>query len=443
MTRRDTLVDGAAEQAVIAACFADPTLVDNLATLDLADPKANLLAVAVGLVAETGDPLNQITVADHMRRNGTLARVGGEAAVAVLAMAAGEALDGYETHLRIVRDLARRRRVLNLAAAIEEGVWSEAKTEMLVDRVEQMLLEVAADPHRDTRQLVTLHEAAQRALDRAREIAERREAGDSTTAGVPSSLVDLNDLIDGWPRGQLSIVGARPAMGKSLLAGLDAVHAGWNAGRVLVVSAEMTAEELAARQLGHTPVGRLRIAEVQRGEIRDYTRWEQAVDALRDVPVLIDDASKITVADICATARRLARQPEGLAAVWVDYIGLLASDGSKVETRTLEIDRMAWMLRVLAKQLHIPVVVLAQLNRDLEKRAEKRPQLSDLRESGSLEQSAAVVVFLYRDEVYHEDTQEQGVIELIVAKNRFGPTGTVRAAFLPEFGQIANMARAY
>jgi replicative DNA helicase len=297
-----------------------------------------------------------------------------------------------------------------------------------------MVFEVAQRRVTDTTK--PLRELLSASLDRLEALYDR---GESIT-GVPTGFVDLDERLSGLQPSNLVIVGARPAMGKTSFALNLAAHAAVEAHvPVLIFSLEMSHLEITQRLI--CAEARVEATRMRNGRLQDadWTKISHAIGRLGEAPIFIDDNPMITVMDIRAKARRL-KSREGLGLVVVDYLQLM-SGRSNAENRQVEISEISRGLKILARELEVPVVALSQLSRQLEMRADKRPQLADLRESGALEQDADVVMFLYRDEVYNQESPDRGTAEVIVSKHRSGPTGVTHLAFLDHYTKFANMAR--
>ncbi len=304
-----------------------------------------------------------------------------------------------------------------------------------VDRAESLVFEVAQ--HRQTDSMSRLHDLLDQTLDSLEALYER---GDAIT-GTPTGYTDFDELTAGLQPNALIVVGARPGMGKTSFAMGMAGHAALDAARpVLFFSLEMSRVELSQRLL--CSEARIDSTKVRNGRLSedDWRRISHAIGRLSEAPLWIDDNPNVTVMEIRSKARRLQSQVGPLGMIVVDYIQLMTGR-SNAESRQVEVAEISRSLKILARELQVPVVALAQLNRGLEQRADKRPMLSDLRESGSLEQDADVVVFLYRDEHYNPESPDRGTAEVLVAKHRAGPTGMVRLAFLDHYTKFANMAR--
>jgi len=264
---------------------------------------------------------------------------------------------------------------------------------------------------------------------------------DGAATGVPTGFRDLDEVLLGWQPSNLVVVAARPGQGKTAFALGSAVHAVVNVGRpVVFFSLEMGYLELTQRILSADAGVNSRALRTGRIPETDWSRISQAVGRLAEAPLFIDDNPHLTVMDMRAKCRRLKAQHGDLGLVVVDYLQLMSTP-RKAENRQVEVSELSRGLKVLARDLDVPVLALSQLNRSLEYRADKRPMLADLRESGALEQDADVVAFIYRDEAYHPDSCEKGVAEIIVAKHRNGPTAKVRLAFVEHLTRFADLAR--
>ena len=277
------------------------------------------------------------------------------------------------------------------------------------------------------------------AIDR---IEELYQSGSSVT-GVSTGFSDLDDLTSGLQPADLVVIAGRPSMGKTSLA-MNVVENAvlGNKLPVAVFSMEMPGQQLAMRMLAS--LGRINAHKVRTGRLDpdDWPRLTSAVGLLDEAPLFIDDSPALSPLELRARARRLARAHGGLGMIVVDYLQLMQSSEDS-ENRANEVSAITRSLKFLAKELNVPVVVLSQLNRSLESRPNKRPVMSDLRESGAIEQDADLILFIYRDEVYNPDSQEQGTAEIIVSKQRNGPTGTVRLTFLGEYTRFENFVREF
>ncbi len=339
-------------------------------------------------------------------------------------------------YAQIVHEHALLRRLINVGSDIAEVGYSQPDDVVkAIDSAETMVFNLSQGRAADT--MAEIRDLLDANLDRLEQLYEQ---GDSIT-GTPTGFLDLDELLSGLQPNNLVVVGARPAMGKTSFALGMVAHAAMQAQRpVLFFSLEMSQLEISQRIL--CSEARVDASRVRNGKLNedDWSRISHGVGRLAEAPVWIDDNPNTTVMEIRAKARRLKSRVGDLGLVIVDYLQLMTGR-SGAESRQVEVSEISRGLKILARELECPVVALSQLSRQLEGRTDKRPMLSDLRESGSIEQDADVVMFLYRDEVYDTDSPDIGTAEILVAKHRSGPTGMVRLAFLPHFTRFANMAK--
>jgi replicative DNA helicase len=382
-----------------------------------------------------GEPVDPVTVADQLRRAGLLDAVGGPAALVSL-QAGTPAVGSAARYGRIVEEHAMLRRLIGVAGEIAEiGYEPPDDVAMAVDRAESLVFDVAQ--RRVTDSMAPLRELLEQKLDHLEMLYER---GESIT-GVPTGYTDLDERLAGLQPSNLVIVGARPSMGKTSFALGIAAHAALEAQTpVLFFSLEMSHLELTQRLL--CAEARVDATRMRNGRLHesDWPKISHAVGRLAEAPMFIDDNPHLTVMEIRAKARRLKSRVGGLGLIIIDYLQLMTGRHN-AENRQVEVSEMSRGLKILARELEVPVVALSQLSRNLEMRADKRPQLADLRESGSLEQDSDVVMFIYREELYNPETPDRGTAEIIVSKHRNGPTGAVQLAFLDHYTRFANMAR--
>jgi replicative DNA helicase len=382
-----------------------------------------------------GEPADPVTVADELRRADLLDAIGGMTALISL-QADTPATANAARYAGIVEEHALLRRLIAVAGEIAElGYSMPDDVQSAVDRAESMVFEVAERRITDT--LQPLRDLLGDTLDRLEALYGK---GESIT-GVPTGYIDLDDRLSGLQKSALLIVGARPAMGKTSFALGIAAHAAMEANvPVLFFSLEMSHAEITQRLL--CSEARVDATRVRNGRLleSDWPKISHAIGRLGEAPMFIDDNPNLTVMDIRGKARRLKSREGGLGLIIVDYLQLM-SGRQKAENRQVEISEISRGLKILARELEVPVLALSQLSRNLEMRADKRPMLADLRESGSLEQDSDVVMFIYRDEIYNPDSADRGTAEIIVAKHRNGPTGSTQLAFLDHVTRFANMAR--
>ena len=427
-----------AEESLLGAMLLSrDAIVDAVEICDANDfykPAHGHVFSAITSLYGQGEPVDPVTVADELRRSDLLEAIGGPAALLSL-QANTPATSNAARYARIVEEHALLRRLIGVAGEIAElGYDVPEDVESVVDRAESMVFEVAQRRITDTTR--PLRELLSDQLDRLESLYERGEA----ITGVPTGFLDLDEQLAGLQPSNLVIVGARPATGKTSFALNIVAHAAMDAHvPVLFFSLEMSHLEITQRLL--CAEARVDATRMRNGRLleADWPKISHAIGRLGEAPIYIDDNPAITVMDIRAKCRRL-KSREGLGMVVVDYLQLM-SGRSSAENRQVEISEISRGLKILARELKVPVIALSQLSRNLEMRSDKRPMLADLRESGALEQDADVVMFLYRDELYNPDSADRGTAEVIVAKHRSGPTGIARLAFLGQYTRFANMAR--
>jgi len=394
----------------------------------------HMFEAVMGLYGQ-GEPVDPVTLAEELRRAGLLDAMGGKGAL--LRIQAGTPASANAGHYaQIVGELALLRRLIAVAGEIAETAYSEPDdvTDTL-DRAEALVFEVAE--RRVSESLVGLAASLQVTLDQLEQMYGR----DDHITGVPTGYHDLDDILLGLQPSNLIVVAARPGQGKTSFALGAAANVALEARKpVLFFSMEMGHLELTKRMLAAE--AKVDARKLQTGNIpeADWSRLSHAVGRLAEAPLLIDDNPHCTVMEMRAKARRTKAKSGDLGLIVVDYLQLMSSP-RRAESRQVEVAEMARGLKILARELDCPVMALSQLNRQLEYRQDKRPMLADLRESGSIEQDADVVCFIYRDEEYNPESEHRGTAEIIVAKHRNGPTGSSRLAFLNHLTKFANMAR--
>ncbi len=382
---------------------------------------------------EGNEPVDLLTLVRHLEASGQLEAAGGAAYLASLAEGVPTAANVVH-YARIVKEKATVRRLIETATAIAGRAYEyEGDVESFLREAEQAIFKISEDRIRLS--FLSAREAVRGAFRQIERLYERREL----VTGVPTGFVDLDKKTAGLQPSDLVIVAGRPSMGKTAFCLNVARYAAVEAQvPVAIFSLEMSKEQIAFRLLGteaKIEFGRLRTGALAREE---WPRLTRAAGTLARAPIFVDDTPALGIAELRAKARRLkAEQKLGL--VIVDYLQLLRGRAD-VERREQEISDISRSLKALAKELSLPVVALSQLNRQVESRGDRRPQLSDLRESGAIEQDADVIAFIYRDEVYHPDTTDKGIAEIIIGKQRNGPTGVVRLAFLDRFTAFENLA---
>jgi replicative DNA helicase len=382
-----------------------------------------------------GEPVDPVTVSEELRRSGQLDPIGGRATLLRI-QAATPASANAAHYANIVSELAMLRRLIETAVDIEQMAFEvDDDVDETLDRAESMIFEVAEK--RVTDSLVPLYPVLEQTLVQLEHLYDR----DSTITGVPTGFHDLDDLLLGLQPSTLNVLAARPGQGKTSLALGAALHCALVARKpVLFFSMEMGHLELTKRLLAaEAGIEARKLSTGRLGE-HEWPKLHQAVGRLAEAPFFIDDNPHCTVMEMRAKARRTRARFGDLGLIVVDYLQLMSSS-KRVESRQIEVSEMSRGLKILARELDTPVLCLSQLNRQLEYRQDKRPMLADLRESGSIEQDADVVLFIYRDEYYNPESDQRGMAEIIVSKHRNGPTGSTRLAFRDQYTQFANLAR--
>ena len=381
-----------------------------------------------------GEPADPVTVADELGRAGVLESIGGRALLADIVTTA-PAVNNAQRYAKIIADHALLRRLIGIGGEISEiGYELPDDVDSAVDRAESLVYDLGQ--RRVTDSMVPIEGLLSDTHDRL----EALERGDAIT-GLPTGFVDLDRLLSGLQPSTLNVIGARPAMGKTSFALNLTANAAFQSRRpVLFFSLEMGNLELTQRLL--CAEAQIDSTKVRDGRLQD-AEWDRialGVSRLADARLYLDDNPNVSVMEIRAKARRLKSQLGDLGMVVIDYMQLMQGR-SRAESRQVEVSEMSRGLKILARELECPVVALSQLSRTLESRTDKRPMLADLRESGSIEQDADVVMFLYRDEVYNTDSPDRGMAEVIVAKHRNGPVGKVNLAFRNHLTRFDNMAQ--
>ncbi len=433
-----------AEQAVLGGLLIDSEALDRVADLltrdDFYADAHRLIFEHIEKLSNAGNAVDVITLSEALDAMQKLDYVGGLAYVGALAQNVPTAAN-IRHYAQIVRDRSVLRQLIGSAGKIADNAYNplgKSATEVL-DEAEATILNIADQGSRGQKQFVEIKEALGHVVDRIETLYQRDDPSDVT--GVPTGFSDLDLMTSGFQEGDLVIVAGRPSMGKTALAlNIGEYVAVEKKLPVAVFSMEMSSTQLAQRMIGS--VGRIPSQNLRVGRLRndDWDRLTHALGRLNEAPILIDETPALSSIEVRSRARRLKRQYKQLGLVIVDYLQLMRST-AQGENRATEISEISRSLKALAKELHVPVVALSQLNRSLEQRPNKRPVMSDLRESGAIEQDADVILFIYRDEVYHPDSQDKGTAEIIIGKQRNGPIGTIRLAFLGEYTRFENFAQ--
>ncbi len=420
-----------AEQSVLGAVLlSDQTLYAlqievNLRPADFYRPAHAAIYDAMLALYEQGEPVDKLTVTEKLKQAGQLEAAGGAAGIEALA-AAPPVVGNARQYGKIVKETALVRSLLTATYRIQQQVSEHAGNPLeLLDQAERSILEIGSDDRRkDFRGILEVLETE---LDK---LAALAEAGKEVT-GTPSGFADLDEITGGFQPGNLIVLAARPSMGKSSLAANFLENAAVRHQKPGVMfSLEMGESELAQRFIASQ--GSIKGNDLRKGKV-DWSKVTAAVKTLGQAPLWIDDSSDLSVLDIRAKARRLAQQVDGeLGMIVVDYLQLMRSD-SRSDSIVEQIGEISKGLKTLARELKVPVVALSQLSRAVEQRHDKRPMLSDLRSSGQIEQDADLVMFIYREEYYEDDSERQGEAELIISKHRNGALGSVPLVFQHEY----------
>ena len=429
--------DMAAEQSVLGSMMLSKDAIGEvtevLRSVDYYRPSHETIHEVVEDLSGRGEPVDAITVANELQRRGELARVGGAPYLHTLVANVPTAANaGY--YAEIVREKAVLRRLVDAGTKIVQiGYAGEGQVDDVVDQAQAEIYSVTE--RRSQEDYAPLSDIMHPVLDEIEAISAR-EAG---LYGVPTGFADLDELTNGLHEGQMIIVAARPAMGKSTLA-LDLCRAAsiHNGLASVFFSLEMTRSEIAMRLL--SAEAKVPLNHIRNGAMNDddWAKLARKMGEVSSAPMFIDDSPNMTMMEIRSKARRL-KQRHDLRLIVIDYMQLMTS-GKKVESRQLEVSEFSRQIKLLAKELKVPVIALSQLNRGPEQRGDKRPMMSDLRESGSLEQDADMVILLHREDVYEKESTRPGEADLIVAKHRNGPTRDLTVAFQGHYSRFVDMA---
>jgi replicative DNA helicase len=432
-----------AEQSVLGGLLLDNPAWDRIADLLGADDfyrhDHRLIFQAIGRLLEADKPADVVTVFEALQSSGRIEEAGGLVYLSSLAQNTPSAAN-IRRYAEIVRDRAVLRRLVTAGDEIATSALSPQgrDTRAILDEAESLVFRIAEEGARGRQGFVEMDRLLTQVVERIQELFERANPSDVT--GVPTGFADLDSKTAGLQPGDLIIVAGRPSMGKTSLALNFGEHVALDQGLpVAVFSMEMGASQLALRLL--SSVGRIDQQRLRTGRLQDgdWPRLTEAIRKMHEAPLYIDETPALTAIDLRARARRLARTCGKLGLVIVDYLQLMSAS-SVGENRATEISEISRSLKALAKELSVPVVALSQLNRTVESRTDKRPVMSDLRESGAIEQDADVILFIYRDEVYNPESPDKGVAEVIIGKQRNGPIGRVNLRFGGEFTRFDNLA---
>jgi replicative DNA helicase len=429
-----------AERAILGAIILDNALVsqaiEQLKPEDFYVPSHRRIFLAMISLFEHGSEINPILISEELRRDGAVEAVGGLSFISNLTYGLPH-FANITHYAKIVRDKSMLRQLVKACNKItSEALEEEDEAEIILDHAEQAIFALADE--RTRQGFAHVKPIADAMLEHVQEMAGRS----AMLTGLTTGFNDLDSMTSGLQASDLIVVAARPSMGKTALCLTLAQNAAIQAQAVVgIFSLEMSKESLVMRMLSseaRVDAHRFRSGFLSRDE---WARLAGALGALAETKIFIDDTPGITVLEMRAKARRLAAEQKKLDLIIVDYLQLMSGSSRRTESRQQEVSQISRELKALAKELNVPLIALSQLSRAPENRTDHRPQLADLRESGAIEQDADVVAFIYREEQYNRTEENAGIAEIIVAKQRNGPTGVAKLAFLKEFTRFENMWR--
>jgi replicative DNA helicase len=433
-----------AEQSVLGGLLLDNLAWDRAADLltdsDFYRFEHRLIYAAIGSLVGASKPADVVTVFEHLQSLGRADECGGLGYLNSLAQSVPSAAN-LRRYAEIVRERAILRKLIGASDEIATQAFNPQgrPVSQILDEAESRIFKIGEEGSRTKQGFVGIDRLVIELIDR---VTELHENGAEEVTGVRTGFYELDRYTAGLQKGDLVVLAARPSMGKTALALNIAEHVAVHEELpVLVFSMEMGASQLAVRMVGS--LGRIDQQRLRTGKLHDdeWTRLTEAVDKLGKVSMFIDETAALNPAELRARARRMARQFGGtLGLVIVDYLQLMSGSSGSDENRATELGEISRGLKALAKELQCPVLALSQLNRSVESRNDKRPMMSDLRESGAIEQDADVIMFIYRDDYYNKESREPGVSEIIIAKQRNGPVGTLKLTFLKPLTRFENMA---
>ncbi len=428
-----------AEQAVLGGLMLDnegwDKVAENVTEEDFYRKEHRYIFRAISQLASKMEPVDVVTVSEMLETMGEIDTVGGLAYVGMLAKDTPTAAN-IDSYAKIVRDRSVLRQLVHVGTTISGSVFNPdgQETSQLLENAERQVFEIAEQQQRGKSGFIPVRSLLAKAVDKIESLYEQ----DNPITGVSTGFTDFDEMTSGLQAADLVIVAGRPSMGKTTFAMNLAENVAIKAKKpVAVFSMEMPGDQLAMRMM--SSLGRIDQHKVRTGKLDDdeWPRMTSAINLLAETQLFIDDTPALTPTEVRSRSRRLMREHGQLGLIVLDYLQLMQSPSSG-ENRTQQISDISRNLKALAKELNVPVVALSQLNRNLEQRPNKRPVMSDLRESGSIEQDADVIVFIYRDEVYNEDSADKGVAEIIIGKQRNGPIGTSRLTFLGQYTRFEN-----
>lgn len=435
------------ESSVLGGLLLDNNAWDRVGDLlsegDFYRHEHKLIFEAISKLINASKPADVITVYEHLQGMGKAEEIGGLMYLNQLAQYVPSA-SNIRRYAEIVRERAILRKLVTASDEIATNAFNpQGKTvERVLDEAEQKIMAIGEEGARNKQGFQSLDSLVVDLLDRVQEMADNP----MDVTGVPTGFVDLDRMTSGLQAGDMVVLAARPSMGKTSFAVNIAEHVALNEGLpVAIFSMEMGAAQLAVRIVGS--IGRVNQGNLRTGKLSDdeWPRLTEAIERLRTVSLHIDETPGLSPTELRANARRLARQCGKLGLIVVDYLQLMSGSGSAAssDNRATELGEISRGLKMLAKELQCPVIALSQLNRSVEQRTDKRPMMSDLRESGAIEQDADIIMFIYRDDYYNKESKEPNIAEVIIGKQRNGPTGTVKLFFQKNQTRFENLAQGY
>ena len=432
-----------AEQSLLGGLLIDNEALDKVADVvsvsDFYRQDHQIIYQHIHQLIERSQPADIVTVGESLESNAELNTVGGLEYLGLLAENTPTAAN-IRGYAQIVRERSIMRNLVQVGTEIVDSALSPQgrDAQQLLDESESKIFQIAEAGKNDRIGFTDIKELLPQVAERIDQLFQRDNPSDVT--GVPTGYKDLDMMTSGLQPGDLVIIAGRPSMGKTSLALNIAEYVAIDTGLpAAIFSMEMASTQLVSRLIGS--VGKLNQHKMRTGQLddNDWEKLSYALGQLNEAPIFIDEGSALNPYEVRARARRLHKQCGKLGLVVIDYLQLMGTAGSS-ENRATEISEISRSLKSLAKELNVPVVALSQLNRSVEQRPDKRPVMSDLRESGAIEQDADVIMFIYRDEVYNPESPDKGVAEIILAKQRNGPVGRVKLTFLGEFTKFENYA---
>ncbi|TXH93127.1 MAG: replicative DNA helicase [Pseudomonas sp.] len=430
-----------AEQAVLGGLMLDNNawerVSDAVSDGDFYRHDHRLIFRAIYTLAERNSPFDVVTLSEQLDKEGHLSQVGGLAYLGELVRNT-PSVANIKAYAQIIRERATLRQLIGISNDIADMAYApQGKSAVeVLDEAERQIFQIA-EARPKVGGPVGINEILVKTIDRIDELFNTNEG----LTGISTGFTDLDNMTSGLQPADLVIVAGRPSMGKTTFAMNLVENAVLRSDKVvLVFSLEMPSDSIVMRML--SSLGRIDQTKVRSGRLDDddWPRLTSAVNLLNERKLFIDDTAGISPTEMRARARRLAREHGEIGMIMVDYLQLMRIPGSSGDNRTNEISEISRSLKALAKEFNCPVIALSQLNRSLEQRPNKRPVNSDLRESGAIEQDADIIMFVYRDEVYHPETEYKGVAEIIIGKQRNGPIGTCRLAFIGKYTRFDNLA---